>query len=213
MNPADDLDFVIKVCGITEAADGAFALQAGANALGFNFYGRSPRCISAERAATLRFDHSQHPHLRVGVFVNATAAELQQTAEVAQLDVLQLHGSLPETLPHSYRIWRAIAPDTRAGLRPDIEAYLLDTPSDAFGGSGVCYDWRLAAAFPGRAILAGGLHAGNVAEAIAAARPWGVDACSRLESSPGRKDAVRMAQFLQAAHAAFLATMSTQIPV
>jgi phosphoribosylanthranilate isomerase len=79
------------------------------------------------------------------------------------------------------------------------EAYLLDSYSDSYGGSGKSFDWTLAKRQAGRVILAGGLSAENVAEAVAIVRPWGVDACSRLEKSPGRKDARRVQEFVQAA--------------
>jgi phosphoribosylanthranilate isomerase len=82
------------------------------------------------------------------------------------------------------------------------EAYLLDTPTPRFGGSGRTFDWSLAAGFGHRAIVAGGLDASNVAEAIQTAHPWGVDACSRLESSPGKKDPQRVREFIRAAQIA-----------
>jgi phosphoribosylanthranilate isomerase len=88
-------------------------------------------------------------------------------------------------------------------LDPNVEAWLLDTPTPQYGGSGQSFDWSLAAGFPGRAIVAGGLDASNVARAVSIARPWGVDACSRLESSPGQKDSTRIQLFVEAALAAF----------
>jgi phosphoribosylanthranilate isomerase len=80
-----------------------------------------------------------------------------------------------------------------------VEAYLLDTPTPEFGGSGRTFDWSRALTFPYRAIVAGGLDASNVGSAIAALQPWGVDACSRLESRPGKKDEARMRGFIDAA--------------
>ena len=101
-------------------------------------------------------------------------------------------------------MWRAIqASAPPAFLDPQIEAHLLDSPTAQYGGSGTTFDWMLAAAFPLRKIVAGGLDADNVAEAIRVARPWGVDASSRLESQPGKKDPARVAQFVQAAVMAF----------
>jgi phosphoribosylanthranilate isomerase len=81
----------------------------------------------------------------------------------------------------------------------DVEAFLLDAPSERYGGSGHTFDWSKARHGGKKIVLAGGLDAGNVQAAIRLARPWGVDSCSRLESSPGRKDHARMAQFLEAA--------------
>ena len=92
--------------------------------------------------------------------------------------------------------------DSHALEENQVEAYLLDTPSIGFGGSGIPFDWKLVAGFQQRIILAGGLSGENVAAAIAAVRPWGVDACSRLESSPGKKDPQKMRDFVSAALAA-----------
>jgi phosphoribosylanthranilate isomerase len=196
--------FIIKVCGITTAEDARAAVHAGANALGFNFYSKSPRYIDLARAREVA---SVVPIgvLSVGVFVNASEEELLEASSEVPLDVLQLHGeSLPLHFATSFRVWRAIqasAPPTL--LDRNIEAHLLDSPAAQFGGSGTAFDWMLAAAFPLRKIVAGGLDGSNVAEAIRVSRPWGVDSCSRLESRPGKKDPVRVAQFVQAALAAF----------
>jgi phosphoribosylanthranilate isomerase len=196
------MKFLVKICGITEEDDAAVALEAGANALGFNFYPRSPRYVTPERAAEMA-NAVRGNYLRVGVFVNAGTEELQRVAEQVSLDVLQLHGDQTVYLPAPYRLWKSIDPSKPlTGSAAQFEAYLLDTPSESFGGSGVTFPWRLAAEFPHRFLLAGGLDAGNVAEAIAAARPWGVDACSRIESHPGRKDARRVREFVRAAQAA-----------
>jgi phosphoribosylanthranilate isomerase len=190
--------FVVKICGVTNEADARAALEAGANALGFNFYQKSPRHMTPSRARAVA---ATEDCLRVGVFVNATAEELLRVAEKARLDVLQLHGEECEVPDGSgYRIWRSVRGD---GPTPEadsrVEAYLLDTATPAFGGSGRVFDWSLAKGFPYRAIVAGGLDGGNVAEAIAALEPWGVDACSRIESRPGKKDVERMRAFVRAA--------------
>lgn len=195
----DDFPFIIKVCGITNSADGQYAVKLGATALGFNFYQNSPRYVTPLQARSF---HRQirGEYLSVGIFVNATEAELRETAELARLDILQLHGELPDSLPREYRLWRAISAAAKPAV-PDIsfEAYLLDTPTSAYGGSGIPFDWSLAAGFPARSIVAGGLHGGNVFDAIAATHPSGVDACSRLESTPGRKDPALVKAFIEAA--------------
>lgn len=186
--------FIIKICGITNEEDARVALEAGANALGFNFYPRSPRFIAPDRAREI-MKALPGTFLKVGVFVNST----DDIAAQIPLDVLQLHGNCPADGHH--RIWRAI----RAGDHPDdsvAEAYLMDTPGEEFGGTGKTFDWTLAAGSSARIILAGGLDAANVAEAIQAAQPWGVDACSRLESKPGKKDSKRVREFVHAALAA-----------
>jgi phosphoribosylanthranilate isomerase len=192
--------FVVKVCGVTEEVDGHAALAAGANALGFNFYAKSPRYITARRAGEIARALGGS-YLRVGVFVNASVDELLATAAEVPLDVLQLHGEQCEVPGGTqYRIWRSVRGDGPAP-EPDtrVEAYLLDTQTPEFGGSGRTFDWSLAQDFPYRVIVAGGLDAANVAEAIASLQPWGVDACSCIESRPGRKDEGRMRAFIRAA--------------
>ncbi len=204
--------FTIKVCGITNVHDGQVALNSGANALGFNFYRQSSRYITSASAAAM-VKKLEGDYLRVGVFVNATASELENAGAEANLDILQLHGSMPDTLPLGYRIWQAIAAGSEPQPHPRVESYLVDTPSAHFGGSGRTYDWRLATYLSARIILAGGLHAGNVAEAIATARPSGVDACSCLESAPGRKDPQLTYAFIKAALAAQKQLLSLELSV
>jgi phosphoribosylanthranilate isomerase len=200
--------FIVKVCGITSTEDAQVAIEAGANALGFNFYPKSPRYLTPAQARAIA---SQAPgdYLRVGVFVNAAEPELLTIAEEAMLDVLQLHGhscAIPRN--SRYRMWRAIPGETAAADADDrMEAYLLDGATPAFGGSGKTFRWELASGFRQRVIVAGGLDAGNVAAAIEALHPWGVDACSRLESSPGRKDRQRVESFIRAAIQASQAKM------
>jgi phosphoribosylanthranilate isomerase len=198
-----ETSFVLKICGITSADDARAAVEAGANALGFNFYRKSSRYVTPEHAHAIAAEVAGD-YLRVGVFVNAPLTELIATAEAVPLDVLQLHGDSDEIPAGThYRIWRSLSGET-ASVHPDprIEAYLLDTATPDFGGSGKTFRWELAAGFKQRAIVAGGLDASNVASAIAALQPWGVDACSRLESQPGKKDQRRMRDFIQAARRA-----------
>jgi phosphoribosylanthranilate isomerase len=194
---------MVKICGITNIDDALAAADGGAKALGFNFYPRSPRYISPADAA--RIAAVLPPGLwKVGVFVNATPDEVAATAKVAGLDIAQLHGDeLPSALPSGMRTWKSFRVDD--SFEPsrmeayDAEAFLLDAPSDIYGGTGRTFDWSKAAGTGRKIILAGGLDADNVGEAIRLVRPWGVDACSRLESAPGRKDHARMARFLEAA--------------
>lgn len=209
MDATRNIPFVIKVCGITNPDDGAMAIGAGATALGLNFYPRSPRYLTLEQARAI--SAATPPSvLRVGVFVNPTWEELAAAAADVPLDVVQVHGTLTET-GSGLRLWRACSIDHRFNperLRgKDAEAYLLDTPTTAFGGSGRTFDWsRLApvtAVAAGPFLVAGGLDGSNVADAISQLKPWGVDACSRLESRPGRKDAAKIREFVSAASAAF----------
>jgi phosphoribosylanthranilate isomerase len=203
MTATRDFPFIIKVCGITNLEDARAAVEAGANALGFNFYTKSPRYIPPARARQIA---SMLPAsiLKTGVFVNPSPEGLVNIAAEVNLDVLQLHGNSPvPELPTRYRVWKAMLATESAPSRNErIEAYLIDAPTPNYGGSGKIFDWTLATGFPYRAIIAGGLDGSNVAEAIRTALPQGVDACSRLEASPGRKDAQRVCDFVHAALAA-----------
>lgn len=202
-------EFIVKVCGITSVEDARTAVDAGANAIGLNFHPPSPRYISPARAREIASALPRHI-LRVGVFVSYPVDEMPALAASVPLDVLQLHG-LSTTVPESasYRIWRAV--HIRNGAIPETpehadaylpDAYLIDSESP---GSGRAFDWsRLRSPWTRPIVVAGGLDAGNVGEAIAALQPWGVDACSRLESAPGKKDPERVRAFVKAAHAAAL---------
>jgi phosphoribosylanthranilate isomerase len=208
MNATEDISFVIKICGVTNEEDAQLAIEAGANALGFNFYRGSPRYVTPARAREI-VQTMQTPFWKVGVFVNTTETELAKAAAQVSLDVVQLHGdNCPADSLGSYRIWRSIGAndatdwENACAEARSVEAYVLDTPSSHFGGSGKCFDWSLAAAFAYRKIIAGGLDATNVADAIRTAQPWGVDACSRLETSPGKKDGQRVRDFVRTALAA-----------
>lgn len=205
MTHAADLPFVVKVCGITNEEDAREAVAAGAQALGFNFYPNSPRFIASSLASQI-IEAVPGSYLRVGVFVNTGDNELfqQHLSEIARavpLDVYQLHGARgPVSFPGGARVWRSIAPQAAPATDESfVEAFLLDTPSPEFGGSGQTFDWSLAQNRTHRILLAGGLDASNVAQAIRIAQPWGVDACSRLESSPGKKDPERVRAFVRAA--------------
>ncbi|HXK01614.1 MAG TPA: phosphoribosylanthranilate isomerase [Verrucomicrobiae bacterium] len=195
---------IVKVCGITRLEDAQAAIAAGATAIGFNFYLRSPRYIAPERAAAIPTPGIR----RVGVFVNEPPARIAEIARIAALDTAQLHGDeTPSGYPAGVPVWKAarVTRDFAFEQYADVpaEALLLDGPAgELYGGSGRTFDWSLAAACRQRIILAGGLDGGNVARAIALAHPWGVDACSQIESAPGIKDHAKMNAFLQAVKAA-----------
>jgi phosphoribosylanthranilate isomerase len=195
---------IVKVCGITNRDDASAAIAGGASALGFNFYPRSPRYIDPNRAAEIASAVPVHIW-KVGVFVNEPPHRISEIARQAGLDIAQLHGDEPgSAYPAGIRIWKAARVDANfrvIDLEANLaEAILLDAPSEqAYGGTGRTFDWTRAVSSTLRIILAGGLDAGNVREAIAAAKPWGVDVCSRIESQPGRKDHTKMAQFLKEA--------------
>lgn len=185
---------VIKICGITRRADAEAAVEAGASALGFVFYPKSPRYISPAQASALG---AGLPVWKVGIFVDETAASIEATMRAARLDIAQIYGG---QTPSNSRIWRAyrIGGTAPGALDPGViggaEAVLLDGPANGIG-----FDWALARGAAQRVIVAGGLDASNVAQAIRTADPWGVDASSRLESAPGIKDHEKIRRFVEAA--------------
>ena len=199
----------IKICGITRAEDALEAVRLGADALGFNFFRASKRYISPAAAAGIVA--RLRPFVTtVGVFVNQPEAELRAIAAESGIQVFQLHGDEPPDLCARLPlpVVKAIAVDQVKTLSSllsyEVSAFLLDTPSRGFGGSGVPFDWSLAEGVSEVApvILAGGLTPENVAEAIRAVHPYAVDVASGVESAPGEKDPARMARFIDAARGA-----------
>lgn len=203
----------VKVCGITSSDDAGAALAAGADALGFVLWPGSPRAVDLERARGIA--RSLPPFvLRVGVFVDASREELERSADFVGLDVLQLHGdeppelvaALPRRTLKAVRVGPGFEPQHALRYLGAASGLLLDTRSDAApGGSGRRFDWSLARAVRAAApflVLAGGLDAGNVAEAIAAVRPDAVDVSSGVEAVPGRKDASKLRAFVAAVEGA-----------
>jgi len=193
---------LVKICGITNCEDALAAVAAGASALGFNFFQGSPRFLTPERAARV-IEALPGSVLKVGIFVNEAVEHIQSLVSELGLDVAQLYGE-PELAPAGVRVWRAVR--VGPGFKPDelidpaAEAFLLDpAPASVWGGSGLSFDWRIARGARRKIIIAGGLDESNVRRAICEARPWGVDACSRLEREPGLKDNMRMARFIEEA--------------
>ncbi len=195
---------MIKICGITNLEDARAAVENGATALGFNFFPASPRFVSTAEAARV-IASLPAAVCKVGVFVNVAPGEVAETARALALDVAQLHGDeTAAQFPRGVRVWKAVRVD--AEFQPDLldaypaEAVLLDAAgAGLYGGSGQTFDWSRAVGSKRKIVLAGGLDANNVGRAIEQAQPWGVDACSRIEASPGKKDHARMAAFLKAA--------------
>lgn len=187
--------FVVKVCGITRREDALAAADAGASAIGFIFYPKSPRYITPERAADVGADLNLW---KVGIFVDEPSVTVEAAMRAAHLDVAQTYGG---EAPAGARVWRAIRmplPEGNGAIdNLNCEAVFADSAR-----SGASFDWNLARRISGNVIIAGGLDASNVAEAIRAARPWGVDASSRLETSPGVKDREKVRRFVEAALAA-----------
>jgi phosphoribosylanthranilate isomerase len=189
---------MVKICGITNREDALAAVEAGASAIGFNFYRESPRYISHTGAAMIG-EKIPANVWKVGVFVNESPETIAKTVIEAGLDVAQLHGSSDA---RGVRVWRAMSPmDVVAlALFGNVEAVLLDTTSDGlFGGTGETWNWTKTPAVKTKIIIAGGLDADNVRSAIEQAHPWGVDACSRIEKAPGLKDHEKMRKFIHAA--------------
>ncbi len=199
---------LVKICGITNAADALAAIDAGANLLGFNFYEKSPRRIDETEAAKIR---AQLPKKvkAVGIFVNAPAVEVAALCKLLKLDFAQLHGDeTPETvaeLARSLPVFKAfrVEPDFHLATLdeyPEAFAFLFDAAhTGQYGGTGRTTDWDVArrAAVDRRIILAGGLNVENVAAAVRIVRPYAVDVASGVESKPGKKDHGRMREFIQ----------------
>jgi phosphoribosylanthranilate isomerase len=208
----------IKICGVTLVEDAARVAAAGVDFIGLNFWPRSKRRVDADRAAALAAAaRGAGPARIVGVFVDAAPAEIAAVHARVDLDVIQLHGAeTPEAaaaaaLAAGRPVWKALAAGAPGDLDAldawPVDAILLDTPTPEKGGSGVSFDWSLARAarlrHPARRIvLAGGLHAGNIAGAIVAVAPWAVDVASGVEAAPGVKDPARLAAFVAAVRAA-----------
>jgi phosphoribosylanthranilate isomerase len=201
---------IVKICGTTNLADARFAVDCGADMLGFIFYPPSPRyvepAVAAEIIASLPAEVA-----RVGIFVNESVDHMTRIAEQAGLTALQLHGDEPAgmiTELAGYRVIKALSLRTDDDLAR-LDAYsaaelLIDTPCEQWGGSGKTGDWALASEAASRhpIILAGGLTPDNVAAAIAAVCPVGVDAISGVEAAKGTKDPDKVRAFIAAARRA-----------
>jgi phosphoribosylanthranilate isomerase len=183
-------------------------MEAGADMIGFNFYPKSPRFVEVGLCrgimSTMRNfgGHVQY----VGVFVNASVAEIRATMETCGLNLAQLHGDesadmLQELGGMGFKAFRGIPENIDGFTRQKGPAFLLDASvKGMYGGSGITADWSRAAELAKKypLLLAGGLTPENVADAVRQVKPWGVDAASGVESEPGRKDAVKIAAFVRA---------------
>ncbi|HLX68960.1 MAG TPA: phosphoribosylanthranilate isomerase [Verrucomicrobiae bacterium] len=202
------MSVIVKICGITNAADGLAAAEAGADALGFMFYEKSPRRISIPQAAEVI---SQLPPfvIKVGVFVDASEDLVMRAIGDCGLNLLQFHGNeTPDYCTQfglmSMKAFRIRDADSLKSLTDyPTDAWLLDAfVADKPGGTGERFNWDLAieAKKAGRPIfLAGGLTPSNVAEAVAKVQPYGVDVSSGVEAEPGRKDHAKVRDFIKAA--------------
>ncbi|MCS7048699.1 MAG: phosphoribosylanthranilate isomerase [Verrucomicrobiae bacterium] len=203
----------IKICGITNLDDAMLAVELGADALGFVFYPKSVRHVSVRTAADIC--HRLPPFVaRVGVFVDELEYEIERALNECLLTALQFHGEEPPGFcakfgAKSIKAIRLRDEDSlRLAATYDVDAILLDTyDAAAQGGTGKTSDWRLAVRarefVRAPLILAGGLRADNVAEAIRIVRPYAVDVSSGVEREPGRKDPEKLRRFIESVrHAA-----------
>lgn len=201
----------IKICGIKTVTDALAAMEAGADLLGFNFYPKSPRSIDVGVCRDLMSVMRRYGQMvYVGVFVNASAAEIRATLDTCGLTLAQLHGDETSDLVQSlcgkaYKAFRGVPASVNGFARESAPALLVDASvKGLYGGTGVAADWQgaraLARQYP--ILLAGGLTPENVAAAVRQVRPWGVDVASGVESAPGQKDPHRMKAFVQAVRSA-----------
>lgn len=188
------------------------SVEAGADALGFVFYEKSPRNITPEQASEI-IRHLPPFVQTVGLFVNETETRINKTADCCGLDIVQLHGD--ETPDYCTKLNRRVIKALRVRditsleemARFNVAAFLLDTWSPAaYGGTGQTFNWDIAAiaAKNSRIVLAGGLTVENVAEAIRKTRPYAVDVSSSLELSPGKKDPAKICAFIRNAKESML---------
>lgn len=196
----------VKICGITRIEDARAAVASGADAIGFVFYPPSPRAVTPAEARRLREVVAPFVSV-VGLFVNAEPAEVARVAAEVRLDLVQYHGDeSPETcaaaeLPYlkAIRMRPGVDPAAAAARYAGAAGLVLDAFHESkWGGSGRTFDWSLIdAGLAKPVILAGGLSAANVADAIARVRPYAVDVSGGVESAPGIKDAARIMSFVR----------------
>lgn len=200
----------VKICGITSVSDALAACEAGADMVGLNFYPKSPRFVSVEKATEIRAELSAGVQA-FGVFVNADSEHIREVAKTVRLDAVQLHGDEDRAMVSQiaaaapvFKALRVGADFSAATLEnyPEASGFLFDAPDlrrGQYGGTGRLSDWGVAqqAARSYKIILAGGLNAENVAAAISQVRPYGVDVASGVESAPGAKDLKQVAKFIR----------------
>jgi phosphoribosylanthranilate isomerase len=200
----------LKICGITRTDDALYAIEHGATALGFVFWPKSPRVVAVDAAADI-IARVPPSVTTVGVFVNESIEGIRRVIAATGISAVQLHGDEPPTyaaaldvpLLRSVTIDRA---DDVCGAWPGETTFLLDAADPVRrGGTGMLVDWSRASALARqrRIVLAGGLTPLNVAAAVAAVRPYGVDVSSGVEAAPGEKDVNKVARFLAEARSAF----------
>lgn len=194
----------IKICGLTRNQDVQVAVAEGADALGFVLYAPSPRAVTAEQAASL-IKHAPAFVTTVALFVDESAEEIYRALDVCSFDLLQFHGNeSPEfcrqfNRPYMKAIRVRSADDIHRAVQqyPDTKALLLDAYVENLpGGTGQAFDWRLIPELSIPWVLAGGLNANNVADAVNQVKPFAVDVSGGVEASKGIKDVQKIKDFI-----------------
>jgi len=205
----------VKVCGITNLADAEKALEFGADALGFNFYSPSPRCIAPEEARAV-LQRLPEGSCNIAVFVNEPKEKVRETIAHGELpngrqaySALQFHGEESQEYCRGWsmkviKAFRVREKKSLEGMEQfPADFYLLDSWSSGYGGSGAAFSWEwLEGLKTEKLILSGGLSIENVVEAIRRIHPYGVDVCSGVERRPGIKDHAKLKEFILAAKGA-----------
>ena len=212
----------VKICGMTNLEDALVAVDAGADAVGFVFYEKSPRCVSVETAREI-VEKLPGNVEKVGVFVNEPPDRVSDIASEAGLSAVQFHGDEYQK-PEMYALdqdsflcipaeWVAFTGRKRGkaigafmALPTKLRAVMLDSgTSERRGGTGKPFDWRQLRVYvelmkkgEQKVVVAGGLRPDNVREAIETLRPWGVDVVSGVEERPGKKDPEKVRAFVRA---------------
>ena len=209
----------VKICGITNLDDALMAVEAGADALGFVFYEKSPRKIDVESVREI-VNHLPPNIEKVGVFVNEPAAEILETVFRAGLTAAQLHG-IESRKPEYIRALKTSADlkvflvlpgaensgslESSVSREPGIDAVFFDSGTSQLpGGTGKTFDWKTASSRieaiseKVKVVVAGGLNSNNAADAIRILKPWGVDVVSGVEARPGKKDPLKVRAFIDA---------------
>lgn len=215
--------FRIKICGVTTVDDAVAVARSGADAVGLNFYPKSPRYVDRGQARQI-VEALPAEVMKVGLFVNVPATEVRRTFDQVRLDLVQLHGDEPPAflaelggrpVMRAFRLGPAgldpvaqyLSESRSLGCLPEM--VLIDSHTQgAYGGTGKVADWSTVGRYPTEdwyppLVLAGGLTPDNVARAIRTVRPAAVDTASGVESSPGRKSEALVRQFVEAAREAF----------
>jgi phosphoribosylanthranilate isomerase len=197
----------IKICGITNRYDGLFAIEYGADYLGFIFYDKSPRYIDPELLK--EWIGELHGIKKVGVFVNNPIDDIITIVKICDLDVVQLHGEESDADIYKLKefgveVWRAFglrfSEDVQRAAVCKADKVLVDSITEKeYGGTGKVSNWELASKLAGKrdVVLAGGLNPDNVVEAIKEVKPFCIDVSSGVELKPGKKDLTKLEKFLK----------------